>query len=175
MDYDPETGEVRARQTAQGYADDSFWSRGQAWGLYGYTMCYRFTKNPAYLQQARHIADFFFGLPNLPEDLIPYWDMKAPGIPNVPRDASAGAIMASALYELRGYVSAEDGKRYQNIADKIVDSLNLHYRAEPETTYGFLLLHSTGHHPGGDEIDVPINYADYYYLEALARKAALEQ
>ena len=129
VDYDPETGEVRARQTAQGYADDSFWSRGQAWGLYGYTMCYRFTKNPAYLQQARHIADFFFGLPNLPEDLIPYWDMKAPGIPNVPRDASAGAIMASALYELRGYVSAEDGKRYQDIADKIVDSLNQHYRA----------------------------------------------
>lgn len=101
--------------------------------------------------------------------------MKAPGIPNVPRDASAGAIMASALYELRGYVSAEDGKRYQDIADKIVDSLNQHYRAEPETTYGFLLLHSTGHHPGGDEIDVPINYADYYYLEALARKAALGQ
>ena len=175
VDYDPVTGEVRKKQTAQGYADESAWARGQAWAIYGYTMCYRFTKNPAYLQQARHIADFFFGLPNLPEDLIPYWDMKAPGIPNVPRDASAGAIMASALYELRGYVSAEDGKRYQDIADKIVDSLNQHYRAKPETTYGFLLLHSTGHHPGGDEIDVPINYADYYYLEALARKAALEQ
>lgn len=172
VDYDPETGEVRARQTAQGYADDSFWSRGQAWGLYGYTMCYRFTKNPAYLQQARHIADFFFGLPNLPEDLIPYWDMKAPGIPNVPRDASAGAIMASALYELCGYVSTEDSKRYRAIADKIVDSLNLHYRAESGTTYGFLLLHSTGHHPAGSEIDVPLNYADYYYLEALTRKRA---
>ncbi|MDE5701337.1 MAG: alginate lyase family protein, partial [Bacteroides sp.] len=120
VDYDPETGEVRARQTAQGYADDSFWSRGQAWGLYGYTMCYRFTKNPAYLQQARHIADFFFGLPNLPEDLIPYWDMKAPGIPNVPRDASAGAIMASALCELCGYGSSEGRKRYRASADKIV-------------------------------------------------------
>lgn len=172
VDYDPETGEVRARQTAQGYADDSFWSRGQAWGLYGYTMCYRFTKNPAYLQQARHIADFFFGLPNLPEDLIPYWDMKAPGIPNVPRDASAGAIMASALYELCGYVSTEDSKRYRAIADKIVDSLNQHYRAESGTTYGFLLFHSTGHHPAGSEIDVPLNYADYYYLEALTRKRA---
>ena len=175
VDYDPESGEVRARQTAQGYADDSFWSRGQAWGLYGYTMCYRFTKNPAYLQQARHIAAFFFGLPNLPEDLIPYWDMKAPGIPNVPRDASAAAIMASALYELCGYVPAEEGKRYQDIADKIVDSLGRDYRAETGTAYGFLLLHSTGHHPAGSEIDVPLNYADYYYLEALARKAALEQ
>lgn len=101
--------------------------------------------------------------------------MKAPGIPDIPRDASAAAIMASALYELRTYVSAEDGNRYQNIADKIVDSLNRHYQAEPGTTYGFLLLHSTGHHPGGDEIDVPINYADYYYLEALARKEALKQ
>ena len=97
-------------------------------------MCYRFTKTPAYLQQARHIADFFFGLPNLPEDLVPYWDMKAPGIPDIPRDASAAAIMASALYELRTYVSAEDGNRYQSIADKIVDSLNRHYQAEPGTT-----------------------------------------
>ena len=175
VDYDPESGEVRARQTAQGYADDSFWSRGQAWGLYGYTMCYRFTKNPAYLQQARHIAAFFFGLPNLPEDLIPYWDMKAPGIPNVPRDASAAAIMASALYELCGYVPAEEGKRYQDIADKIVDSLGRDYRAETGTAYGFLLLHSTGHHPAGSEIDVPLNYADYYYLEALKRKVDLEK
>ena len=101
--------------------------------------------------------------------------MKAPGLPDLPRAASAAAIMASALYELRTYVSAEYGNRYQSIADKIVDSLNRHYQAEPGTTYGFLLLHSTGHHPGGDEIDVPINYADYYYLEALARKEALKQ
>lgn len=174
VDYDPETGAVRAKQTAQGFSDDSFWSRGQGWGLYGYTMCYRFTKNPAYLAQARHIADFFFGLPNLPEDLIPYWDMKAPDIPGTSRDASAAAIMASALYELSAYTSPESGKRYKEIADKIIDSLNKHYQAEPGTTYGFLLLHSTGHHPGGDEIDVPISYADYYYLEALARKKALD-
>ncbi|RGM50108.1 MULTISPECIES: alginate lyase family protein [Bacteroides] len=174
VEYDPATGNVQSRHTAQGFSDDSFWSRGQAWGLYGYTLCYRFTKNPAYLAQARHIADFFFGLPNLPEDLIPYWDMKAPNIPNTPRDASAAAIMASALYELSAYVSPADSKRYKDIADKIVDSLNKHYQAEPGTSYGFLLLHSTGHHPGNSEIDVPLNYADYYYLEALGRKKALE-
>lgn len=174
VDYDPETGDVRTKCTHQGFSDDSFWSRGQSWGLYGYTMCYRFTKDPAYLAQARRIADFFFGLPNQPEDLIPYWDMKAPGIPNVPRDASAAAIMASALYELSAYVSSEDSHRYQGIANKIVSSLNQHYQAEPNTTYGFLLLHSTGHHPGGDEIDVPISYADYYYLEALGRKGMFE-
>lgn len=173
VDYDPETGEVRARQTAQGYADDSFWSRGQAWALYGYTTCYRFTKDPAYLKQANGIANFFFSLPDMPEDLIPYWDMKAPGIPNIPRDASAAAIMASALYELSRYVSPEEGKRYLTIANKIVNSLSTHYQTEPGTNYGFLLLHSTGHHPGNSEIDVPINYADYYYLEALARKAAM--
>lgn len=174
VEYDPATGNVQSRHTAQGFSDDSFWSRGQAWGLYGYTLCYRFTKNPAYLAQARHIADFFFGLPNLPEDLIPYWDMKAPNIPNTPRDASAAAIMASALYELSTYVSPADSKRYKDIADKMVDSLNKHYQAEPGTSYGFLLLHSTGHHPGNSEIDVPLNYADYYYLEALGRKKALE-
>lgn len=174
VEYDPATGNVQSRHTAQGFSDDSFWSRGQAWGLYGYTLCYRFTKNPAYLAQARHIADFFFGLPNLPEDLIPYWDMKAPNIPNTPRDASAAAIMASALYELSAYVSPADSKRYKDIADKIVDSLNKHYQAESGTSYGFLLLHSTGHHPGNSEIDVPLNYADYYYLEALGRKKALE-
>lgn len=174
VEYDPATGNVQSRHTAQGFSDDSFWSRGQAWGLYGYTLCYRFTKNPAYLAQARHIADFFFGLPNLPEDLIPYWDMKAPNIPNTPRDASAAAIMASALYELSAYVSPADSKRYKDIADKMVDSLNKYYQAEPGTSYGFLLLHSTGHHPGNSEIDVPLNYADYYYLEALGRKKALE-
>lgn len=181
VDYDPQTGEVRKRQTAQGYSDDSFWSRGQAWGLYGYTMSYRFTKDPAYLKQAEGIADFFLNLPNMPEDLVPYWDMKAPevdglkthvAVQGVPRDASAAAIFASALYELCNYVSAEKGKQYRAIADKIVTSLNNHYQAAPGTAYGFLLLHSTGHLPGNSEIDVPLNYADYYYLEALARKAA---
>lgn len=174
VDYDPTTGAVRGRQTAQGFSDDSFWSRGQGWGLYGYTMCYRFTKNSDYLRQAQHIADFFFGLPNLPEDMIPYWDMKAPAIPNTPRDASAAAIMASALYELSTYVSANDSQRYKELANKIVDSLSKHYQAQSEITYGFLLLHSTGHYPGGDEVDVPLSYADYYYLEALARKRMID-
>ncbi len=183
VDYDPETGEVRIKQTHQGNSDDSFWSRGQGWGLYAYAMCYRFTKDPAYLKQSESIADFFLNLPNLPADGVPYWDMKMDVIngctpekvnPDVPRDASAAALIASGLYELCTYVSPEKGKQYRATADKIVDSLNKHYQAEPGTHYGFLLLHSTGHHPGGSEIDVPINYADYYYLEALARKEKLD-
>lgn len=183
VDYDPETGDVRLKCTHQGNSDDSFWSRGQAWGLYGYTMCYRFTKDPAYLKQAESIADFFLSLPHMPADGVPYWDMKMESInnltpdnvnPDVPRDASAAALIASGLYELCTYVAPEKGKHYRATADKIVASLNSHYQAEPGTHYGFLLLHSTGHHPGGSEIDVPLNYADYYYLEALARKRALD-
>ena len=138
-------------------------------------MCYRFTKNPAYLAQAEHIAEFFLGLPNQPEDLVPYWDMKDPGIPNVPRDASAAAIIASALYELCTYVPSEQGTRYKAIADKITHSLRVYYQAEPGSNYGFLLLHSTGNLPAGNEIDVPLNYADYYYLEALKRKRDIER
>lgn len=181
VDYDSQTGDVRMKCTHQGYSDDSFWSRGQAWGLYGYTMSYRFTKDPAYLKQAEGIASFFLNLPNMPEDFVPYWDMKAPevdglkthvAVQGVPRDASAAAIFASGLYELCNYVSAEKSKQYRAIADKIVTSLNNHYQAAPGTACGFLLLHSTGHLPGNSEIDVPLNYADYYYLEALARKAA---
>lgn len=181
VDYDSQTGDVRMKCTHQGYSDDSFWSRGQAWGLYGYTMSYRFTKDPAYLKQAEGIAGFFLNLPNMPEDFVPYWDMKAPevdglkthvAVQGVPRDASAAAIFASGLYELCNYVSAEKSKQYRDIADKIVTSLNDHYQAAPGTACGFLLLHSTGHLPGNSEIDVPLNYADYYYLEALARKAA---
>lgn len=175
VDYDPETGAVRQQCTHQGSSDDSFWSRGQAWGLYGYTSCYRFTKDPAYLKQAEAIANFFFSLPNLPEDLIPYWDMKDPAIPNTSRDASAAAIMASGLYELSTYATPEKGKQYKDIANKIVESLYEKYQAQPGTAEGFLLLHSTGHYPKNDEIDVPISYADYYYLEALARKAKLER
>jgi len=175
VDYDPETGSVRSQGTHQGYNDASVWSRGQAWGLYGFTMCYRFTKDPAYLKQAEKIIEFFFNQPNLPTDLIPYWDMKDPAIPNAPRDASAAAVIASGLYELSTYVTSEKGKRYKALADTIVKNLNNHYQAKEGSEQGFLLLHSTGNHPGNDEIDVPISYADYYYLEALLRKAKLEQ
>lgn len=174
VDYNPETGEVRLKCTHQGYSDDSFWSRGQAWGLYSYAMCYRFTKDPAYLKQSECIADFFLNLPDMPEDLIPYWDMKAPDIPYAPRDASAAAVIASGLYELCTYVAPEKGKLYREVADKIVTNLYTKYQAAPDTACGFLLLHSTGHYPGGSEIDAPLSYADYYYLEALARKEALD-
>lgn len=173
VDYDPITGNVRNQGTHQGYNDESVWSRGQGWGLYGYTMCYRYTKDKKYLDQACRIADYFMSLPNLPKDYIPYWDMKDPKIPNVSRDASAVAVIASGLYELSTYVNGSQRERYQSWANNIVNSLTNSYRPVVGTEKGFLLLHSTGNRPANDEIDVPIIYADYYYMEALMRKNKL--
>lgn len=173
VDYDPETGEIRNRQTAQGYADESSWARGQAWAIYGYTMCYRYTHNPVYLARACGIYDFIFTNKNLPRDLIPYWDYDALNIPNEPRDVSAATITASALYELSTYVP---DTKYKETADKIVKSLSTpSYRAEVGTNGNFILMHSVGSIPHGVEIDVPLNYADYYFLEALVRKRDLEK
>jgi len=168
IDYDPETGKVMHKQTLQGFADSSAWARGQAWGLYGYTMCYRETHNKIYLQQAEKIARYIFSNPQMPADLVPYWDYDAAKQPGQPRDVSAAAVAASALYELSTY--SANGKTYKKTADKILNSLSEHYQAQPDSARGFLLLHSTGHKPANSEIDVPIIYADYYYLEALLRQ-----
>jgi len=166
VDYDPETGAVIQKNTAQGYSDASAWARGQAWGLYGYTICYRETGDKRYLVQAQNIAKFIFNNPTLPKDLIPYWDYDDPSIPNAPRDVSAAAIMASALYELATYSSGND---YKEKANTILANLSDNYKAPLNSNGDFILLHSTGHKPAKSEIDVPINYADYYYLEALLR------
>jgi hypothetical protein len=168
--YNPETGEVEQRHTHQGYAHESAWSRGQAWGLYGYTMVYRETRHKAFLDQAIAIASYLFNHANMPDDLIPYWDFNAPDIPNEPRDVSAAAIMASALLELKDYVPDNEAV-YQKNAMKILENLSTDYRSEPGTNQGFLLDHSTGSKPHNSEVDVPMIYADYYYLEALMRAA----
>ena len=166
VDYDPETGAVRGKQTAQGFAHESAWARGQAWGLYGFTMCYRYTKDKHYLDLAEKIARFYLTNKNLPDDLVPYWDFNAPKIPDEPRDVSAAAIVASALIELDGY-SAED---YLSPAQSILKSLaSDSYTAQIGTNNNFILKHSVGSIPHGNEIDVPLIYADYYYLESLIR------
>ena len=130
VDYDSATGAIIAKKTAQGYADSSAWARGQAWGLYGYTMVYRATHDARYLAQAEHIAHFLLTNPKLPADKIPYWDYDAPGIPVVGganggpggslRDASAAAIMASALIELSHYVQPAEGRQYLDVAEQII-------------------------------------------------------
>jgi len=172
VDYDTITGNVKAKKTHQGYSDDSAWARGQAWALYGFTMVYRETGDKKYLQQAEKIADFYLNHPNLPKDMIPYWDFNAPDIPNEPRDASAAAITASGLLELSRY--SENGGSYFAAAEKMLTSLSSPaYLAKPGTNQGFILMHSTGHKPNDSEIDTPISYADYYFLEALQRYRVL--
>jgi unsaturated chondroitin disaccharide hydrolase len=174
VDYDSlSSGKVIKKTTHQGYADESAWSRGQAWGLYGYTMCYRETKNIAYLQQAEKIAEFIFSNPNMPKDLVPYWDFNAPAIPNEERDVSAATVMASALYELSVY--SANKKSYLSKANKILKNVTKGYRAPIGSNKGFLLLHSTGSKPGGFEIDAPLSYADYYYMEAIVRSKKLKE
>jgi hypothetical protein len=173
VDYDTITGKPIHKQTHQGYSHSSAWSRGQAWALYGYTMCYRFTKDLAYLKQAEGIAKFILSHPNLPKDLVPYWDFNAPNIPNEHRDASAAALNASALYELSLY--SNNGKYFKQTADKILASLTKSYRSPIGENKGWILLHSTGSKPSNSEVDVPINYADYYYIEALLRNKKLRE
>lgn len=173
VDYDPETGTVRSRQTAQGYADESAWARGQAWAIYGYTVCYRYTHKPEYWEQACRIYDFIFTNKHLSSDLIPYWDYDALNIPNEPRDVSAAAITAAALYELSMYLP---NPRYKKTADKILASLSTPaYRAKVGENGNFILMHSVGSIPHNAEVDVPLNYADYYFLEALSRKREMEK
>ncbi len=172
IDYDAKTGKVTKKNTHQGYSHESAWARGQSWALYGYSMCYRETGNKAYLVQAEKIAEFILNHPNLPKDLIPYWDFNAPNIPNAPRDVSAATVMASAFYEMSTQVS-DKNNYYREIADKIIENIGKKYMCKPMSNGGFLLNNSTGHLPGKHEIDVPIVYADYYYLEALLRKRSL--
>lgn len=170
VDYDTISGGVIGKQTVQGYADESAWARGQSWGLYGFVTMYRDTKEERYLQQAQHIADFLLNHPNLPEDKIPFWDYNAPDIPDAKRDASAGAIMASALIELSDFTEGEKGVKYLEIAETIVRTLaSPEYRAGAGENNFFLLKHSVGHLPGNSEVDVPLTYADFYFIEALMR------
>jgi hypothetical protein len=170
VEYNPNTGKVTKKRTHQGYADESAWARGQAWGLYGFVVCYRETKDARYLAKANSIARFLLNHPNLPADKVPYWDFDAPNLSTALRDASAASITASALLELSQYANATQKKDYVNSAVAIITNLSLPpYRATLGENRNFLLKHSVGHLPGKSEIDVPLSYADYYYLEAIMR------
>ncbi len=170
LNYNSETGDVKEKRTAQGAANESAWARGQVWGLYGYTVTYRETKNPVYLEQAKKIADFILTNQNLPADGIPYWGFNAPNIPNTLRDASAAAILASALLELSKYVESSWSANYLKLAETILKTLSSSsYKAGQGTNGGFILRHGVGHLPAKSEVDVPLTYADYYFIEALMR------
>lgn len=194
--YDTIDGHHLYNCTHQGLADNSVWARGQSWAIYGYTMVYRETGDPRYLEFAQHVADGY--LARLPRDMVPYWDFDDPrigqtpadsltampaadGTPSryCPRDASTAAVVASALLELSQYVSKAPGGNmeraawYRRCAEEMLGSLSSP-RYQSGSQNPSLLLHSTGHHPAGTEIDASIIYADYYYIEALSRLKRLQ-
>lgn len=178
VDYDPATGKVLRKATHQGVTDESAWARGQAWGLYGYTMCYANSKNPKFLEQAIHIASFIMNHPRMPKDKVPVWDFDVHNAKDTdaiaPRDASAAAVIASALLNLSTQV--ENGKKYADYAEEILKSLSSDaYLAKPGENSYFLLKHSVGAFLYNSEIDTPLDYADYYYLEALNKYAAIKK
>ncbi|MBS2212203.1 glycoside hydrolase family 88 protein [Carboxylicivirga mesophila] len=178
LDYDTITGEVRGRYTHQGYSHESSWARGQAWGLYGFTITHRATGDESYLKQAEHIADYIINHPNLPDDRVPSWDYHVKDAAYAPswvaempqqeepsRDASAAAITCSALFELSQV--SDKGDVYYAFAKELLHNLSDHYRSV-DNPY-FILEHSVGYMAANSEVDVPLNYADYYFLEALIR------
>ena len=160
-------GAVREIRRGQGLGCETAWSRGQSWAIYGYTMMYRFTKDPAYLAFAQKVSDFAINHPNMPADGVPCWDYGAPG---EERDSSAASVMASGLLELAGFVGGEKGASYRAFAVKQLLSLaSDEYFSKGDEIGHFLLKHGVGHKPGGSEIDTPLDYGDYYFLEALLR------
>lgn len=181
VNYDPKTGAVEFRGTCQGYADNSTWARGQSWAIYGFTLVYRETKDKRFLEFAEKLADWWLNNTNLPNDMVPYWDFNAnqtnyspadwtklrtDNKTFCPRDASAAAVTCSALFELSTF--SKNKEKYYNAAVKTLNSLaSPAYRAELNQNKNFLIMHSVGSLPHGSEIDVPLVYADYYYLEAL--------
>lgn len=185
--YDPETGKFIKGETSQGYSDNSTWARGQGWAIYGFTMVYRETKDKRFLNTAMKAADFYINHPNLPSDKVAWWDFNAyqngytPGyrsnagkIATNYRDVSAAALVASALLELSTYTKGAKSKKYFDTAVKILHSLGSPvYRAKLGENGNFILMHSTGAIPQNSEIDVPLTYADYYFVEALLRYDAL--
>jgi unsaturated chondroitin disaccharide hydrolase len=171
--YDTATGQKIKGITHQGYNDSSMWARGQAWAIYGFTMVARETKEARFLQFAQKVADVY--LTKLPDDLVPYWDFNDPHIPNAPRDASAAAVVASALLELSTLVTdTAKANYYRSKAEAMLASLSSEKYQSRGVNNAFL-LHATGHKPNGSEIDASIIYADYYYLEALLRLKKLQQ
>jgi len=170
VSYDTKTGQVNAKQTWQGLNDESEWSRGQSWAIYGYTMMYRMTKEKRYLEHAVKVAEYLIHHPQMPNDMIPYWDFDDPKIPNALRDASAGAVICSALIELSHYVSSTKSKKYLNVAEKQIRALcSPAYLADKNEIGGFILKHGVGFLPHNSEVDVPLTYGDYYFVEALLR------
>jgi hypothetical protein len=170
INYNLKTHQPDFAGSFQGYSDSSSWARGQAWGLYGYLIAFRETKDRVYLDQSIRIANYILDNENFPGDCIPYWDFQAKDIPNVPRDAAAAAVLASAFIELSTYAEVKQPEQYLTISENIISSFAAQgYIAGRSELENFVLKHGVGNMPGGVEVDVPLIYGDYYFLEALIK------
>lgn len=167
VDFDPASGAPTAYTTHQGYAPWSCWARGQAWAMYGYAQIFKWSRDPADLDAARRLADYFIS--HLPTDLVPYWDFQAPNQPNEPRDSAAGAIAASGLLELSRVLDGAAGQGYRSIALDLLEQLIIQCLSRDHPDQEGILRHATVDLPHGSAIDESTVYGDHYFLEALLK------
>lgn len=165
--FDVKTGEPKHGRTAQGFADDSCWARGQAWGVYGFALSYRYTKDPEFLTMAKVLANYF--LNRIPEDLVAYWDLVFTDGSGEERDSSASAIVVCGLLEMAQYLPEEERRYYETAAHEILRSLVEHYAGTLDPESNALLLHGVYSKPGNHGVDEANLWGDYYYVEALTR------
>lgn len=163
-DFDPDTGAPIGPNTVQGYSPTSCWSRGQAWGLYGFTTMYRRTGNAEFLATARRLADF--AVRSLTPDHVPVWDYRAPQQPHDIKDASAGAITACGLLDL----AAATGRRsYREAASRLLAALAETCLTRNSARAEAVVARCTRHRPNEDGVEISLPYADYYLLEGILR------
>lgn len=166
--WNPETGAPIGGRTAQGYADNSCWARGQAWAIYGFTLNYRYTHDESLLAVAQRCADYF--LDHLPQDSVASWDLVFSDGSSQPRDSSAAAIAVCGLQEMARWLpEGEQRQRYQKAAGRILDSLVRDYTPSAESSSNALLLHSVYDMPKSIGVDEGCLWGDYFYMEALMR------
>lgn len=171
--FDPETGEPDHGATCQGYRDGSAWARGQAWGIYGTALAYKYTNKEEYKEIFFGVSDYY--IRHLPKDLVPYWDLEFTDGAGQPRDSSSASIAACGMLEMAGYLPEEKAAYYSKAARKFLASLWQNYAVRDAAKSNGLVLHSTysNHSPyntcnhyGVDECN---SWGDYFYMEALTR------
>lgn len=167
--FDQETGDSLRGGTAQGYRDGSTWTRGQAWGIYGFALAYRYLEQPEYLGTAKRLARYF--IDRFPEDDVVYWDFDAPVTPETKRDSSASAIAAAGMLEILGFLSADDPERglLEDAVQRSMASLVKNYSTIGEVDAQGLLKRGSYSVRGGAAPDDFVIWGDYFYLETLLR------
>ena len=171
--FDMKTGAPDHGATCQGYRDGSAWARGQAWGVYGLALAYKYTGRKEYVDLFRNVTEYF--LTHLPQDLVPYWDLEFSEGCDEPRDSSSASIAVCGMLEMCKYLEPEEAAHYRKVAGRIMKSVYDNYAVKDFETSNGLVLHATYskrspyntcNHGGVDECNI---WGDYFYMEALTR------